>query len=131
NSRANSIGFTDAEFKKIEARFDEYQYDCKAPEPVDANVNRTVLAAYFHAGDKFMDCGRLWSRRASELRANGGNRAAAVSDADYGRMTPDQQERVDYLYAHALGMYIPLSEQIKSGAEEKHRDTVERLMRLD
>lgn len=129
NSRSAGMGFTDAEFQKIADRFDAYEYDCKPPDPTDAEIGGARRQVFLSLSNRFDECSEASARRTKRFQQAGGDRAAVVPDSEYDRMTPEQQERIDYLMS-TMYLYLPARTELRHKTEDEHRNTKKRLDRV-
>lgn len=89
----------------------------------DGRGNRRFAAP----GVSFAEQTQAWRTR--RFQQAEGDRAAVVPDSEYDRMTPEQQERIDYLMG-TMYMYLPACTEPRHKTEEEHRNTKKRLDRV-
>lgn len=129
NRRSSSMGFTDREFQTIVARFDSYEYDCELPDPTDGEIGGARRQTFVYESGRFDKCSETWASHIKHFRNNGAGRSAIVRDAEYDRMTPEQQERIDYLVSR-LQMFLPAQIELRYQHEIQQRETWKRLDRV-
>lgn len=129
NRRSSGMGFTDAEFEKIAARFDRYEYDCELPDPTDAEIGGTRRQLFIYHSRQFDNCSETWDLHLKRFKENGADRSAIVPDVEYDRMTPEQQERIDHLMSR-MHMFLPAQVELRSRNLVRQRETWKRLDRV-